>query len=70
MCVSCATVREACIGSNRWSMVATANGRQAYGPVRASDIAGLFDADFLSGARMPLHQGLTESIPYFADSSG
>jgi formate dehydrogenase iron-sulfur subunit len=46
--------------------VATANGRQAYGPVRASDIAGLFDADFLSGHTHVLHQGLTESIPYFA----
>jgi formate dehydrogenase iron-sulfur subunit len=46
--------------------VATANGRQAYGPVRASDVPGLFDADFLSGRAHALHQGLTESIPYFA----
>ncbi len=46
--------------------VATPNGRQAYGPVRASDIPGLFDADFLSGRAHALHQGLTESIPYFA----
>jgi formate dehydrogenase iron-sulfur subunit len=46
--------------------VATPNGRQAYGPVRASDVSGLFDADFLSGGAHALHQGLTESIPYFA----
>jgi formate dehydrogenase iron-sulfur subunit len=46
--------------------VATPNGRQAYGPVRASDVPGLFDADFLSGRAHALHQGLTESIPYFA----
>ncbi len=46
--------------------VATPNGRQAYGPVRASDIPGLFDVDFLSGRAHALHQGLTESIPYFA----
>jgi formate dehydrogenase iron-sulfur subunit len=44
--------------------VVTPSGRQAYGPVAASDVAGLFDAGFLQGARHPLHQGLTEEIPY------
>ena len=47
--------------------VATANGRYAYGPVRPSDVPGLFDADFLAGRAHALHQGLTESIPYFAN---
>jgi len=46
--------------------VAAANGRHAYGPVRASDVPGLFDAGFLSGAGHPLHHGLTEAIRYFA----
>ena len=46
--------------------VATAKGRHAYGPVQASDVPSLFEADFLAGATHPLHQGLTEGIPYFA----
>src|SRR5262249_3587627 len=46
--------------------VATATGRHAYGPVRASDVPGLFESGFLSGAAHPLHQGPTEAIPYFA----
>jgi formate dehydrogenase iron-sulfur subunit len=46
--------------------VATPKGRQAYGPVRASDVPGLFESGFLSGAAHALHQGLTEAIPYFA----
>jgi len=44
--------------------VATAAGRVAYGPVQASDVAGLFDAGFLEGGEHPLKQGLTEEIPY------
>ena len=44
--------------------VATPTGRQAYGPVSASDVPGLFDAGFLQGAAHALHQGLTEEIPY------
>ena len=44
--------------------VASAAGRVAYGPVQASDVAGLFDAGFLQGGEHPLKQGLTEEIPY------
>ncbi len=46
--------------------VATANGRHAYGPVRASDVPGLFDTGFLAGNAHALHRGPTEGIPYFA----
>lgn len=44
--------------------VATAQGRVAYGPVAAEDVAGLFDAGFLNGAAHPLAHGLTDDIPY------
>ena len=44
--------------------VATAAGRISYGPVQASDVAGLFDAGFLEGGEHALKQGLTEEIPY------
>ncbi len=44
--------------------VATANGRVAYGPVQASDVPALFDADFLKGGSCALSLGLTEEIPY------
>lgn len=44
--------------------VATPRGRIAYGPVTASDIAGLFDADFLRGGQHKLALGLTEEIDY------
>jgi formate dehydrogenase iron-sulfur subunit len=44
--------------------VATPAGRIAYGPVAASDVAGLFDAGFLGGAAHPLRLGPTEDIPY------
>ena len=44
--------------------VQTAAGRVAYGPVRADDVPGLFDAGFLQGAAHPLCQGLTEGIAY------
>jgi formate dehydrogenase iron-sulfur subunit len=44
--------------------VATPAGRQAYGPVAASDVASLFDAGFLQGAEHALHHGPTEEIPY------
>lgn len=44
--------------------VATAAGRVAYGPVKARDVAGLFDAGFLTGGEHPLGQGLTEEIEY------
>ncbi len=44
--------------------VATPQGRIAYGPVQASDVANLFDAGFLEGGDHHLKQGLTEEIPY------
>ncbi|MEM9385582.1 MAG: NADH-ubiquinone oxidoreductase-F iron-sulfur binding region domain-containing protein [Pseudomonadota bacterium] len=44
--------------------VATARGRQAYGPVRAADVAGLFDAGFLDGGDHRLALGLTEEISW------
>ena len=46
--------------------VETPAGRTAYGPVRASDVAGLFEAGFLAGARHALGLGLAERIPYLA----
>ena len=44
--------------------VETAAGRVAYGPVRAQDVAGLFDAGFLDGGKHALGHGLTAEIPY------
>ena len=44
--------------------VGTAEGRIAYAPVTPSDVASLFDADFLNGGNHPLSLGLTEEIPY------
>ena len=44
--------------------VGTSAGRYAYGPVKSSDVPGLFEAGFLQGREHPLAQGLTESIPY------
>ncbi|MGE5467072.1 MAG: formate dehydrogenase beta subunit [Ignavibacteria bacterium] len=45
--------------------VETEKGRVAYGPVSASDVAGLFEAGFLKGGKHKLSHGLTEDIPYF-----
>ncbi len=42
--------------------VERADGRHAFGPVAASDVASLFDANWGSHA---LAQGLTEEIPFF-----
>ncbi|NVM87269.1 formate dehydrogenase iron-sulfur subunit [Variovorax sp. SG517] len=44
--------------------VSTPAGRMAYGPVTPDDVAGLFDAGFLTGGRHPLALGPTEDIPY------
>ena len=44
--------------------VLTPEGRVAYGPVEPEDVPGLFDAGWLQGGGHPLHQGLTEEIPY------
>ena len=44
--------------------VATAAGRIAYGPVAASDVAGLFEAGLTEGGAHPLRLGPTEEIPF------
>jgi formate dehydrogenase iron-sulfur subunit len=44
--------------------VAAANGRAAYGPVEVKDVAGLFDAGFLTGGPHPLAQGSIAEHPY------
>lgn len=44
--------------------VRTDHGRVAYGPVKASDVPGLFDADFLNGGKHELCRGLTKEIPF------
>jgi len=41
------------------------NERVAYGAVNPSDVASLFDADFLNGKAHALLLGATEEIPYF-----
>ncbi len=46
--------------------VETAAGRIAYGPVAQSDIASLFQADFLNGGSHRLLLGKPEEIPYLA----
>ena len=44
--------------------VQTPAGRVAYGPVQASDVSGLFDADWLNGAAHALCHGLTDELAY------
>jgi formate dehydrogenase iron-sulfur subunit len=44
--------------------VETEKGRIAYAPVKPKDVAGLFDANFLSGGDHALNLGLAEDIPY------
>ena len=46
--------------------VETVEGRVAYGPVAANDVASLFDADFQVGAHHPLWLGDPEKIPFLA----
>ena len=46
--------------------VETEQGRLAYGPVTAGEVAGLFDAGFLQGTQHSLCLGLTERIPFLA----
>jgi formate dehydrogenase iron-sulfur subunit len=46
--------------------VATPHGRIAYGPVAATDVAGLFDHGFLEGNAHPLCLGPADEIPYLA----
>jgi formate dehydrogenase iron-sulfur subunit len=44
--------------------VGTKEGRVAYGPVQAEDVAGLFDVGFHKGSEHALGLGLTDEIPY------
>ncbi|MDD2801083.1 MAG: NADH-quinone oxidoreductase subunit NuoF [Methylococcales bacterium] len=44
--------------------VQTSKGRVAYGPVQTSDVASLFDANFITGETHALSLGLTEEIEY------
>ena len=44
--------------------VETPIGRIAYGPVRAADVASLFDAGLAEGGPHPLCLGLTEELPF------
>ncbi|MBX3582418.1 MAG: NADH-quinone oxidoreductase subunit NuoF [Rhizobiaceae bacterium] len=46
--------------------VETADGRVAYGPVAANDVASLFDAGLVSGGSHRLSLGKTEDIPFLA----
>ena len=46
--------------------VETDAGRIAYGPVRPSVVASLFEADFLSGAAHPKRLGRPEELPFLA----
>lgn len=46
--------------------VQTPQGRVAYGPVQAADVAGLLDAGMLQGCSHTLCHGLTEQMPYLA----
>ncbi len=45
------------------------DGRVAYGPVTAADVAGLFDAGFLDGGTHALAHGQTEEIEYLQRQS-
>lgn len=44
--------------------VETDKGRVAFAPVKAKDVAGLFDADFLNAKAHPLNLGLTEELDW------
>ena len=44
--------------------VATSDGRVAYGPVRGTDVARLFEADFLHGGEHHLRLGITDELPW------
>ncbi len=46
--------------------VETPGGRIAYGPLQLDDVAGLFDAGFLTGGDHPLRIGWMEEVPYLA----
>lgn len=44
--------------------VVTEQGRVGYGPVQASDVASLFDGNFLQGGTHTLSLGIVEDLPY------
>jgi formate dehydrogenase iron-sulfur subunit len=46
--------------------VVTPKGRLGYGPVKPTDVTGLFAADFLNGGQHPLALGVVDAIPWFA----
>ncbi|NKN37007.1 NADH-quinone oxidoreductase subunit NuoF [Agrobacterium sp. a22-2] len=49
--------------------VRTEHGRVAYGPVKPSDVPGLFDAGFLEGATHALCHGETKDIPFLKNQT-
>ncbi|WP_018235183.1 NADH-quinone oxidoreductase subunit NuoF [Ensifer sp. BR816] len=49
--------------------VETAEGRIAYGPVKARDVASLLDSGLLSGGTHPLCLGKTEEIPFLKNQT-
>jgi formate dehydrogenase iron-sulfur subunit len=49
--------------------VETANGRIAYGPVKASDVPALLDAGLIDGQAHPLCLGRTEDIPFLKNQT-
>jgi formate dehydrogenase iron-sulfur subunit len=49
--------------------VETPEGRVAYGPVKARDVAGLLDAGLLEGGSHPLGHGLTEEIAWLKNQT-
>jgi formate dehydrogenase iron-sulfur subunit len=49
--------------------VDVAGTRQAYGPVQAHDVSGLYDAGFTAGKTHALGHGATEEIPYFKNQN-
>ena len=49
--------------------VRTEHGRIAYGPVKATDAASLFDADFLAGGDHRLCLGPTKDIPFLKNQT-
>ncbi|WOS62526.1 formate dehydrogenase beta subunit [Sinorhizobium fredii] len=49
--------------------VETAEGRIAYGPVKARDVASLLDAGLVSGGAHPLCLGKTEEIPFLKNQT-
>ncbi|AYM65483.1 NADH-quinone oxidoreductase subunit NuoF [Agrobacterium fabrum] len=49
--------------------VRTQHGRIAYGPVKATDVTSLFDADFLAGGDHRLCLGPTKDIPFLKNQT-